>query len=258
MGIINITPDSFYSESREQDTAAIIKKAGQMLQEGAGILDIGGQSTRPGSRLLTATEEQERVITAIEAIAGAFPAAIISIDTFYASVAAAAVAAGAGMVNDISGGSMDKQMLQTVAGLQVPYCCMHMKGTPQTMQQLAEYENITTAVLDYFIQKLDACKKAGIHDVIFDPGFGFAKTSQHNFKLLKELNILKTAGRPLLVGLSRKASIYKTLGTDAAGALNGTTVLNTIALQNGADILRVHDVKEAAEAVKLFCTYREA
>lgn len=258
MGIINITPDSFYSGSRQQDSTAIVKKAGQMLEEGAGILDIGGQSTRPGSQLLSAAEEAERVMAAIEAIIGAFPAAIISIDTFYAAVAAAAVAAGARMVNDISGGEMDDQMLGTVASLQVPYICMHMKGNPQTMQQLAMYENVTTAVLDYFIVKMEACKKAGIHDVIIDPGFGFAKTSHHNFTLLKELGVFKITGKPLLVGLSRKTTIYKILGTDAAGALNGTTVLNTIALQNGADILRVHDVKEAVEAVKLFSAYREA
>jgi dihydropteroate synthase len=258
MGIINITPDSFYSGSRQQDSAAVVKKAGQMLEEGAAILDIGGQSTRPGSQLLSATEEAERIVTAIEAITGAFPAAIISIDTFYAKVAAAAVSAGAAIINDISGGEMDGQMLETVASLQVPYICMHMKGTPQTMQQLAVYENVTTAVLDYFICKLEACKKAGIHDVILDPGFGFAKTNHHNFTLLKELSVLKITGRPLLAGLSRKGTIYKTLGTDAAGALNGTTVLNTIALQNGADILRVHDVKEAVEVVKLFTAYREA
>jgi len=258
MGIINVTPDSFYNESRQQDTEAIVKKAGQMLNEGAGILDIGGQSTRPGSRLLNAAEEASRVCYAIEAIAGTFPAAIISIDTFYAKVAAAAVAAGAAIVNDISGGEMDKNMLETVAGLQVPYICTHMKGTPQTMQQLAAYEHVTTAVLDYFVSKLDSCRKAGIHDVILDPGFGFAKTSEHNFKLLKELGVFKITGKPLLVGLSRKSTIYKTLGTTAAGALNGTTVLNTIALQNGADILRVHDVKEAVEAVKLLSAYREA
>ena len=258
MGIINITPDSFYNESRQQNTEAIVKKAGQMLEEGAGILDIGGQSTRPGSQLLTAEDEASRVSNAIEAIIGTFPAAIISVDTFYAKVAVAAVAAGASIVNDISGGEMDKHMLETIGGLQTPYVCMHMKGTPQTMQQQAEYENVTTEVLDYFIRKLEACKKAGIHDVIFDPGFGFAKTSGHNFKLLKQLDVFKITGRPLLVGLSRKSTISKTLGTTTAGALNGTTVLNTIALQNGADILRVHDVKEAVEAVKLFCAYQEA
>jgi len=258
MGIINITPDSFHAESRQEDTVAIVKKARQMLDEGADILDIGGQSTRPGSRLLAAEEETNRVCHAIEAIIGSFPATIISVDTFYAKVAAAAVAAGASIVNDISAGAMDEHMLQTVASLHTPYICMHMKGTPQTMQQQAKYENVTTEVLDYFIGKLDVFKKAGIHDIIVDPGFGFAKTSEHNFKLLKELSVFKITGKPLLVGLSRKSTISKTLGTTTAGALNGTTVLNTIALQNGADILRVHDVKEAVEAVKLFSAYQEA
>ncbi len=256
MGIINITPDSFYAHSRHQNMAAVLQKAAQMLEEGAAMLDIGGQSTRPGSRLMCADEEANRVLPAIEAIVQQFPGAIISIDTFLAGVAAASITAGASIVNDISGGAMDPNMLKTVAALRVPYICMHMKGTPQTMQEQAVYENVTTEVLDYFVKKLDDCKKAGIPDVIIDPGFGFAKNSAHNFKLLKDLGMLKITEKPLLVGLSRKASIYKTLGITAAHALNGTTVLNTIALQNGADILRVHDVKEAVEAVKLFCAYR--
>jgi len=258
MGIINITPDSFYGESRQQDARSIVEKAGQMLKEGAAILDIGGQSTRPGSRLLSAAEELDRVITPIAAIHKQLPGAVISIDTFYASVAAEAVAAGAAIVNDISAGEMDPAMLATVANLKVPYICMHMKGTPQTMQEHAVYDNVVKEVLDYFINKLDACKKAGIHDVIIDPGFGFAKTVAHNFKLLKDLGILLITGKPLLAGLSRKSSVYKTLGVTANEALNGTTVLNTLALQNGASILRVHDVKEAAEAVKLFCAYQRS
>lgn len=258
MGIINITPDSFYEASRQQHTASIVQKAEQMLKDGAAILDIGGQSTRPGSLLLGAEEELKRVLYSIEAIHKQLPEAVISIDTFYAKVAVEAVAAGASMVNDISAGQMDCAMLTTVAGLKVPYVCMHMKGTPQTMQQHAIYNDVTKEVLDYFINKIDACKKAGINDVIIDPGFGFAKNTAHNFQLLKDLNLLQITGKPVLAGLSRKASIYKTLGITADNALNGTTVLNTIALQHGVAILRVHDVKEAMEAVTLFCAYRDA
>ncbi|MEP7277256.1 MAG: dihydropteroate synthase [Bacteroidota bacterium] len=258
MGIINITNDSFYGASRQHDTGAIVDKAAEMLEQGATIVDIGGQSTRPGSRLLSVAEELNRVAGAVAAISSQLPQAVISIDTFYAKVAAEAVAAGASIVNDISAGRLDAAMLSTVAGLQTPYICMHMKGTPQDMQQHAAYTDITKEVLDYFIATLDACTKAGVRDTIIDPGFGFAKHTVHNFTLLRNLNIFGITGRPVLVGLSRKASIYKTLGLSPAEALNGTTVLNTIALQNGADILRVHDVKEAAEAVKLFCAYRDA
>lgn len=257
MGIINITPDSFYAGSRAMQASDVVSKAGLMLEAGALMLDIGGQSSRPGSSFLTADEEWARVREPLLAIHHAFPTAIISIDTFYAAVAQKAVAAGACIVNDISGGLLDPAMLTTVAALTVPYVCMHMKGTPQTMQQLAHYENVTLEVLDYFISRVDACKSAGIKDVILDPGFGFAKTTQHNFRLLRDLQVLTIPGKPLLVGLSRKASIYKTLGTTAADALNGTTVLNTLALQQGATILRVHDVKEAVEAVQLFSAYQK-
>ena len=257
MGIINITPDSFYAGSRAMQASDVVSKAGLMLEAGALMLDIGGQSSRPGSSFLTADEEWARVREPLLAIHHAFPTAIISIDTFYAAVAQKAVAAGACIVNDISGGLLDPAMLTTVAALTVPYVCMHMKGTPQTMQQHAHYENVTLEVLDYFISRVDACKSAGIKDVILDPGFGFAKTTQHNFRLLRDLQVLTIPGKPLLVGLSRKASIYKTLGTTAADALNGTTVLNTLALQQGATILRVHDVKEAVEAVQLFSAYQK-
>ena len=258
MGIINITPDSFYEASRLGETGIILQKAAQMLLEGAAILDIGGQSTRPGSHLLSEEEELKRIIGPIAALHQQLPEAVISIDTFYAKVAAEAVAAGASIVNDISGGEMDAAMLATVAGLKTPYICMHMKGSPQTMQQYAVYDDVVKDVMDYFIEKLDACKKAGIHDVIIDPGFGFAKTITQNFALLKDLSLLKTLDRPVLAGLSRKGTVYKTLGITAGQALNGTTVLNTLALQNGAAILRVHDVKEAMEAITLFCAYKEA
>ena len=255
MGILNITPDSFYSGSRF-DTAAAVDQAGNMLETGAAILDIGGQSTRPGSRLLSASEELERVLPVIEAIRRAYPSCWISVDTFYAAVAREAVTAGADIVNDISAGLMDPPMLDTVAALQIPYILMHMKGTPQTMQADPVYENVTLEVLDFLIERIAACKKAGIRDLVIDPGFGFGKTIAHNFRLLKELAAFKVTGLPILAGLSRKSTIYKTLGTDAAGALNGTTVLNTLALLNGASLLRVHDVKEALETVILTEAYR--
>lgn len=251
MGIINTTPDSFYEGSRFMDMDEILRQAEKMVKDGAAILDIGGQSTRPGSIQLSAGEEAERVVKVIETISTQFADIIISIDTYHSKVAAAAVDAGARMVNDISGGDIDEAMLQTVASLNVPYVCMHTKGTPETMQQLAVYQDVTREVLDHFTGKVAKCKKSGIKDVIIDPGFGFAKTIQHNFELLRNLAAFSMLDCPLLAGLSRKSTIYKTLGTDAAGALNGTTVLNTIALLNGANILRVHDVKEAVEAVKL-------
>lgn len=251
MGILNITPDSFYSGSRTESNDAILSKAEQMLSEGAKILDIGGQSTRPGSTRLSADEELQRVLPAIEVLKKQFPHCFLSIDTYHSKVAKEAVQAGADMVNDISSGEMDEQMIPTVAALQVPYIAMHMQGTPDTMQQNPSYENITREVLDYFIKKTEQCKAAGIADIVIDPGFGFGKTIAHNFQLLKELEVFQILKHPLLVGLSRKSTIYKTLGTTADKALNGTTVLNTIALQKGATILRVHDVKEAAEAITL-------
>jgi dihydropteroate synthase len=255
MGIINVTPDSFYEGSRFTGVDGILFQAEKMMEEGAAIIDIGAQSTRPGSGQVGATEELGRLIPAIEAIHGRLPEAIISTDTFYSVVAAEAVAAGAGIINDIGGGTLDTRMITTVGRLGVPYICMHIKGTPETMQQHARYENVTREVLDYFIFKTAECTKAGIHDLIIDPGFGFAKTIRHNFQLLRELPVLSMLGKPLLVGISRKATIYKTLGVSAAEAMNGSTVLHTIGLLNGANILRVHDVKEAAEAVKLVEAY---
>ncbi len=258
MGIINSTPDSFYGASRQSATDALLQKAAQMLAEGAAILDIGGQSTRPGSQPVSQDEELQRVIGFIAALHQQLPEAVISVDTFYAKVAAEAVAAGASIVNDISAGEMDAAMLSTVAVLKVPYICMHMKGTPQTMQQYTQYENLMPEIIDYFIAKLDQCKKAGIHDVIIDPGFGFSKTITQNFALLKQMQLLQILDKPILAGLSRKGTIYKTLGTTPEEALNGTTVLNTLALHNGASILRVHDVKEAVEAVTLYSGYLNA
>ena len=252
MGIINITPDSFYSGSRYKEVDEIIRAAEKMLQDGADIIDIGGQSTRPGSEQISKDQEIERVIPAITSIIKKFPATFISIDTYYSKVAKAAVNAGATIVNDISAGNLDAEMIPTVVKLKVPYILMHMKGNPENMQQNAVYENVSREVLDFFISKTNELKKAGIVDVIIDPGFGFAKTIEQNFELLKNLSVFKMLDKPILAGLSRKSTIYKTLGVSASEALNGTTVLKTVALMNGASILRVHDVKEAKEAITLF------
>jgi dihydropteroate synthase len=254
MGILNITPDSFYRGSRTETNDAILQKTEQMLSEGATILDIGGQSTRPGSTRLSADEELQRVLPAIQLIKQHFPDSFISVDTYHAKMASEAVHAGADIVNDISAGEMDAAMIATVAALNVPFIAMHMQGTPDTMQQKPTYENVTQEVLDYFIKKTQQCKEAGIKDIIIDPGFGFGKTISHNFQLLRQLEVFQILKHPLLVGLSRKSTIYKTLGSTANDALNGTTVLNTIALQKGASILRVHDVKEAVEAITLVQT----
>ena len=247
MGIINATPDSFYKGSRHEGVDAVLRQAEQMLKDGAAILDIGGQSTRPGSEKLGADEELKRVIVPVETISKNFPEAFISIDTYYSKVAAEAVASGATIVNDISAGSIDSAMIETVAALKVPYVLMHMQGTPQTMQQQPEYKNVTREVLDFMINKINAIRTAGVIDIIVDPGFGFGKTIPHNFELLNNLAVFKMLQCPLLLGISRKSTIYKTLAVSADDALNGTTVLNTIGLMNGASILRVHDVKEAVE-----------
>ena len=252
MGIINATPDSFFGGSRFNEVDEIVAKAEKMLSDGADLIDIGGQSTRPGSELISPDEEIKRVVPAIKAIIQKFPDTLISIDTFYSKVAIDAVNGGAALVNDISAGGMDKKMIETVAHLKVPYILMHMKGTPQTMQQNAVYENVNREALDFFITKTNELRKAGVLDIIIDPGFGFGKTIDHNFELLKTLSVFKMLDKPILVGLSRKSTIYKTLGVNADEALNGTSVLNTIALMNGASVLRVHDVKEAKEAVTLF------
>lgn len=258
MGILNATPDSFYEGHLDTGVAGMLNLATTMLEEGAAILDIGGLSTRPGSKPVPAEEEQARVLPLISAILDKHPQAIISIDTYRSSVAEAAIKAGAHIVNDISGGDLDTRMLETVARLRVPYICMHMKGTPETMQQYPVYMDVTREVFDFFIARVEACERAGIHDVIIDPGFGFGKTISHNFQLLKRLSVLSALRRPILVGLSRKSTIYKTLGVTAAEALNGTTTLHTMALLNGASILRVHDVKEARESIALYMAYKKA
>ena len=258
MGILNITPDSFYAGSRLQNMDMALIKGRQMIAEGADILDIGGQSTRPGSERISEEEEMQKVLPVIEVLIKEFDPVILSIDTYHAGVAKEAVDAGASIVNDISGGAMDKNMLETVASLSVPYICMHMKGVPETMHYDTSYENIIKEILDFFIKKIDECRLAGIKDVIVDPGFGFGKTIEHNFTLLKNLSIFKMLERPVMAGISRKSTIYKTLNIDIEDSLNGTTVLNTLALQNSANILRVHDVKEAKEAITLFESYAKA
>jgi dihydropteroate synthase len=255
MGIINATPDSFFEGHIGMGIDGIVSLAEKMVKDGADILDIGGQSTRPGSQPLPAEEELKRIIPVIEAIQNRLPQAILSADTYSSMVARKAVEAGASIVNDISGGSLDPGMISTVAQLQVPYICMHIQGNPQNMQANPVYTDVTKEVLDYFIAKVAACRKAGIKDIIVDPGFGFGKTTAHNFELLKHLEILKITGCPILAGLSRKSMIYKTLQITATEALNGTTALNMLALNNGAAVLRVHDVKEAVETARLFAAY---
>jgi dihydropteroate synthase len=257
MGIINITPDSFYKGHLDKNITTILQMAGNMLAAGADILDVGGQSTKPGSKRITAEEELKRVLPVIEAIKKNHQEAIISIDTYYSKVAQQAINAGASIVNDISAGEMDDKMIATVAALQVPFIAMHKKGTPETMQDNPQYEDVVKEVLDFFIKKINDCKRAGINDVVIDPGFGFGKTIQHNFQLLKNLAAFKMLDKPILAGLSRKGTIYKTLNITAAEALNGTTCLNTIALLNGANILRVHDVIEAKEVIELLQVYNK-
>lgn len=252
MGIINTTPDSFYEESRYNSIEVILNKVEQMIIEGADIIDIGGQSSRPGSETVSEIEEMERVIPVIKTIASYFPDAILSIDSFYAKVAKAAVEAGAGIVNDISAGNMDAEMIKTVSSLNVPFIIMHMKGIPKTMQDDPHYENMNKEVLDFFIERIATCKNAGIKDLIIDPGIGFGKTSEQNFELLKNLSLLKILECPILLGVSRKSLIYKTLNISPAEALNGTSVLNSFALMASANILRVHDVKEAKQTIQLF------
>lgn len=258
MGIINATPDSFYEGHLHAGIEGIVSLAGNMIEAGAAILDIGGLSTRPGSKPVSIDEETGRVVPVIRSILEKYPHAVISVDTYNSAVAIAAVEAGACIVNDIGAGNLDRNMLSTIARLQVPYICMHMKGTPETMQQHPVYDDVVKEVLDFFIAKTDECTRMGIKDIIIDPGFGFGKSINHNFQLLKKMELFSMLNRPLLAGLSRKSSIYKTLGTSAAEALNGTTVLNTIALLHGASILRVHDVKEAKEAVTLYSAYKKA
>ncbi|WP_338759228.1 dihydropteroate synthase [Bernardetia sp. ABR2-2B] len=251
MGILNVTPDSFYEGSRIKTDKSILQKASQMLEEGATILDIGGYSTRPNADDISIEEEINRVVNPIRLIKKEFPNAIISIDTFRSKVARQAVEAGADLINDVSGGSLDIQMFETVASLNVPYILMHMRGNPQTMKTLTNYENIITEMMTYFQQRITTLKSFGVEEIILDLGFGFAKTIDQNYFLLKNLAVFEQLEFPILAGISRKSMIYKQLAIPVSEALNGTTVLNTIAIQNGAKILRVHDVKEAMETIQL-------
>jgi dihydropteroate synthase len=255
MGIINVTPDSFYAGSRASNKQDIVAIAKQMLDDGASFIDIGGQSTRPGSKKISAEEEAARVLPAVENILKEFPGITLSIDTYHSDVARQAVQAGASMINDIGGGWFDENMLNTVATLKVPYICMHNNTSLENMHNRANYKNITLEVIDYFIERIEACKVAGIVDVIFDPGFGFYKNADDNLRLLKKLDNLKILQKPILSGLSRKSTVYKTLNISPEEALNGSTVLHTLALNNGANIIRTHDVKAAKEAIILYSRY---
>lgn len=252
MGILNVTPDSFYSGSRVNQETAIFKRAEQMIAEGAFILDVGGYSTRPGAEEISEAEEKKRVTQAIELVRASFPEILISVDTFRSSVAKAAIEAEANIINDVSGGNLDKLMFETVAKLKVPYVLMHMRGTPQTMKDLNQYDKLLVDIGKELAEKCNQLRQLGVADIIIDPGFGFAKSIAQNYELLRNLGYLLRLGYPILAGISRKSLIYKTLDIEPEDALNGTTALNMVALQNGASILRVHDVKEAQQTIKLF------
>ncbi|MBB3123805.1 dihydropteroate synthase [Mesoflavibacter sabulilitoris] len=252
MGILNVTPDSFFDGGRYKDENSILNQVENMLNQGATFIDIGAYSSRPNADFVTENEELQRIVPIVELLVKYFPEIIISVDTFRSEVAKQTIKAGASLINDISAGFLDEKMLQTVANLSVPYIMMHMRGTPQTMQTLTDYDNLTKDVNFYFSERISKARALGIIDLILDPGFGFAKTTQQNFELLNQLELLNIADLPLLVGVSRKSMIYKTLDTTAQNALNGTTALHMIALQKGAKILRVHDVKEAKECITLY------
>ena len=252
MGILNVTPDSFYAGSRKQNEAEIAKRIESILDEGGDMVDIGGYSSRPDAADVSETEELERLKLALELIKRDYPGTIVSIDTFRASIARVAVEEyGAAIINDISGGQLDEAMFPTIAALKVPYILMHMRGTPKTMQQQTDYRHLTADILKYFSEKVDKLFQLGVNDVILDPGFGFSKTLEQNYELMSHLSDFRLFGLPILVGISRKSMIYKLLDSTPAESLNGTTVLNTYALLNGANILRVHDVKEAVETARI-------
>ncbi|MGL2994533.1 dihydropteroate synthase [Flavobacterium sp. TSSA_36] len=252
MGILNITPDSFYANSRYENEKSILQRVEAMFSEGATFIDVGGYSSKPNANVVSAQEEKARTLPVVTSIMQHFPTAILSIDTFRSDVAQLCLDQGVAIVNDISAGVLDPLMLKIVSSYSVPYIMMHMKGTPQDMVNHSNYVVLIKEVLGYFSERVAAARSHGISDIIVDPGFGFAKTTEQNFELLSQLNLFNTLELPVLAGISRKSMIYKTLNISADQALNGTTILNTIALQNGAAILRVHDVKEAVEVVQLF------
>lgn len=252
MGILNLTPDSFYDGGSYKDETDIVSKVEKMLTDGATFIDVGAYSSRPNAINISVNEEINRIIPVVQLLVKKFPGILLSIDTFRSAVAKVCLENGAALINDISAGSLDDKMMNVIAEYKVPYIMMHMRGTPETMQQLTEYTNVTLDVKQYFAKKLAQARALGIVDLVIDPGFGFAKTTEQNFNVLQNLDLFKTMNVPILAGLSRKSMIYKTLDTTASNALNGTTALNTIALTKGANILRVHDVKEALECITLF------
>ena len=252
MGILNLTPDSFYDGGIYKNEKDVLLKAEKMLTDGATFIDVGAYSSRPGADDIAVEVELARIVPIIELLVKEFPEILISVDTFRAKIAKETIEAGAALVNDISAGFLDENMISTVAILKVPYILMHMRGTPQTMKELNTYDNLVKEVLFYFSERIKTAREAGIDDIILDPGFGFAKNIKQNFEMLDKFELFGIAELPVLAGLSRKSLIYKTLHIEIEEALNGTTVLNTIALQKGASILRVHDVKPAVEAVKLY------
>jgi dihydropteroate synthase len=251
MGILNVTPDSFYDGGKYQNEKAVLNQVEKMLQDGAAIIDIGGMSSRPGAEIISEKEELNRVIPHLINIQKEFPDAIVSIDTINSKIAKAAIENGASLVNDISSGRIDEKMFETVAELGVPYVLMHMQGKPKDMQKNPNYENVIQEILDFFIKEIDKLQNLGIKDIVLDVGFGFGKTVQHNYQILKNLHVFKMLEYPILAGISRKSMIHKVLDITPKEALNGTTALHMVALQEGAKILRVHDVKEAVEVVKL-------
>ncbi|TVZ10530.1 dihydropteroate synthase [Cellulophaga sp. RHA_52] len=252
MGILNLTPDSFYDGGSYKNETDIVTKVEKMLVDGATFIDVGAYSSRPNAINISVNEEINRIVPVVQLLVKKFPGILLSIDTFRSAVAKVCLENGAALINDISAGSLDDKMINVIAEYKVPYIMMHMRGTPETMQQLTEYTNVTLDVKQYFAKKLAQARALGIVDLVIDPGFGFAKTTEQNFNVLQNLDLFKTMNVPILAGISRKSMIYKTLDTTANNALNGTTALNTIALTKGANILRVHDVKEAVECITLF------
>lgn len=252
MGILNITPDSFFDGGKYKDEKSVLAQIGKMLNEGATFIDLGAYSSRPGADDVTAEEELQRILPIVSLLLDEFPEIILSIDTFRSTVAHSCLEAGAAMINDISAGNLDKRMLATIAKFKVPFIMMHMKGSPKTMQEHTDYGDLLGEVIFYFSERIAAARKLGIHDMIIDPGFGFAKTLEQNYHMLRGLDLMQTFNAPILTGLSRKSMIYNLLGCEPQDALNGTTALNMYALTKGASILRVHDVKEAMECIKLF------
>ncbi|SNQ43304.1 dihydropteroate synthase [Cellulophaga lytica] len=252
MGILNLTPDSFYDGGSYKNETDIVTKVEKMLVDGATFIDVGAYSSRPNAINISVNEEINRIVPVVQLLVKKFPGILLSIDTFRSAVAKVCLENGAALINDISAGNLDDKMMNVIAKYKVPYIMMHMRGTPETMQQLTEYTNVTLDVKQYFAKKLAQARALGIVDLVIDPGFGFAKTTEQNFNVLQNLDLFKTMNVPILAGISRKSMIYKTLDTTASNALNGTTALNTIALTKGANILRVHDVKEALECITLF------